>query len=116
MIEKEGRVGRSGKSESPRHTSRVNVLADRRSNTGYCAACGNILRSPRDSHAPVTCEDCSERRAKGERIALLFAERRRYGERVHPEERFRELFASAHVLLQEQASEEMVLPLSRWRV
>jgi hypothetical protein len=58
----------------------------------------------------VTCEDCSERRAKGERIALLFAERRRYGERVQLEERFRELFESAHVLLEEQASEDMVLP------
>jgi hypothetical protein len=58
----------------------------------------------------VTCEDCSERRAKGERIALLFAERCRSEEPVPAEERFREVFESARVLLQEQASEDLVLP------
>jgi hypothetical protein len=88
----------------------VNVLADRRSNRGYCAACGKSFRNPQDSDSPTTCEDCGERREKGERIALLFAERRRHEVHVHLEERFGELFESAHVLLQEQACEDIVLP------
>jgi len=88
----------------------VNVPADWRSNRGYCAACGKSLQSPQGSDAPATCEDCGVRREKGERIALLFAERRRHEEPAPPEERFRELFESAHVLLQERASEDLVFP------
>ncbi len=89
----------------------MNILADWHSNRGYCTACGKSLRSPPpDSDALPTCEECGERREKGERLSLLFAERRRHGESLQPEERFGELFESAHVLLQQRANEDMVLP------
>ena len=57
------------------------------------------------------CEECGNRREAGERVRLLFAERRRHVESQPPEERFGGLFESAGVLLEERAGEDRVLPI-----